>query len=476
VKGIIMDKTTTQETLAKIYPLIDIPFALSELSPRANNGGKHYSCECPSCGQKRAYIHYNKNNVPQISCNRRDSCGYHENIWTYVQNRDSLDNRSTLLKLAEYANYNLITNKYTAISNERNQQIAIAASKEVEYIEFDEEKEVVEISVSKYLSKYSSMKIEQKLKMVYTYIYQYSLQTNQEGKFEYYGSRGIDLNNLYIKQIGFLTSIDLKKLLKTLIEIFPIEDLIEFSVIKTKTKDDVEVLDRNGQPIYVFRQYCHKAFCVIPNFDLYSNMITGLKLRNTKLADWQPKSMKEPEMSRRDIVYPLPFAFNRDMILDKNACIFLVEGHVDGLSLSVTYSKAGQSEINYEMCNTYFIASPGTNGISEEFLGLLKGKFIVLAFDQDEAGKKGAYGEIKISYGDEKTSFVNDLEGKRAAESLIKDLEVNGIPFYKSVIRGMADKLKKAGARVFIKHWDLNLGGDINELLQNGHLIKIFNI
>ena len=150
-------------------------------------------------------------------------------------------------------------------------------------------------------------------------------------------------------------------------------------------------------------------------------MITGLKLRNTELADWQPKSMKEPEMSRRDIIYPLPFAFSRDMILDKNACIFLVEGHVDGLSLPVTYSKTGQSEINYEKCNTYFVASPGTNGISEEFLGLLRGKFVVLAFDQDEAGRKGAYGEIKISYGDEKASFVNDFEGKKAAELLLKD-------------------------------------------------------
>lgn len=469
------NKKTTSETLAEIYPLIDISLALSELSPRANSGGKHFSCECPSCGQKRAYIHYSRSGVLQISCNRRDSCGYHENIWTYVQNRDTLDNKGTLAKLAEYANYDLETHQYN-VSNERSQQIAIAASKEVEYYQFDEEKEYIDVKINKYINKYSSMKVEQKLKMVYTYIYNYSLQTEQKGKFEYYASRGIDLNNLYIKKIGFLSSIDVKKLVKSLMEIFPLEDLIEFSVIKTKTKDDVEVLDRDGKPIYVFRQYCYKAFCVIPNFDLYSTMITGLKLRNTELAEWQPKSMKEPEMSRRDIIYPLPFAFNREMILDKNACIFLVEGHVDGLSLPVTYSKAGQSEINYEKCNTYFVASPGTNGISEEFLGLLRGKFVVLAFDQDEAGRKGAYGEIKISYGDEKASFVNDFEGKKAAELLLKDLEANGIPFYKSVLRGMSDKLKQAGVRVFVKHWDINLGGDINELLQNGHLNKIFNI
>ena len=471
------NKLTTQEVLAEIYPLVDIPLAFSELSPRMSRSSKHFACECPSCGQKRAYIHYSKSGVLNISCNRRDNCGYHENIWSYIQNRDSLDNKGTLLKLAEYANYNLETNQYS-ISPERNRMIEKAANKEIEieYIQFDEQKEVMDISVSKYISKYDTMKIEQKLKMVYTYIYQYSLQTNQDGKNSYYASRGIDTNNLYIKQIGYLSSIDVKKLTTTLLEIFPIEDLIEFSVIKIKTKNDEELKDRYGNPIYTFRQYCHKGFCVIPNFDLYSNMITGLKLRNIELADWQPKSMKEPEMSRRDICYPLPFAFNRDMILDKNACIFLVEGHVDGLSLPVTHSKAGQTEINYEKCNTYFIASPGTNGISEEFLGLLKGKFIVLCFDQDAPGRKGAYGEIKISYGDEKASFVNDFEGKKASEFLIKDLEAKGIPFYKSVLRGMAEKLRKAGARVIVKHWDINLGGDINELLQNGNLNKVFNI
>jgi DNA primase len=325
------------------------------------------------------------------------------------------------------------------------------------------------------------MKIEQKLKMVNTYIYQYSLQTEQDKKHKYYKSRKIDLKNQYIKQIGYLSPQDIKKLEKALMDLFPIEDLLEFGVMKIKMKKDSdgemqEVLDRNGNLVYVFKQYCFKGFCVIPNYDLYSNMITGLKFRNIELADWQPKSMKEPEMSRRDIVYPLPFALTRDMLLDNNACIFFVEGHVDGLSLPVTSSKCGQSKIDYEKSNTYFIASPGINGISEEFLGLLKGKFICLCFDQDEAGRKGAYGEIKISYGEEKVSFVNDYEGKQAADKLISELEANGLPFYKSVLRGMAEKLQQAGARVFIKKWDINLGGDVNELLQNGNLKKVFDI
>ena len=104
------NKLTTQQVLANIYPLVDIPLAFSELSPRTSKSSKHFACECPSCGQKRAYIHYSKSGVLMITCNRKDSCGYYENIWTYVQKRDSLDNKGTLLKLAEYANYNLETN------------------------------------------------------------------------------------------------------------------------------------------------------------------------------------------------------------------------------------------------------------------------------------------------------------------------------------------------------------------------------
>ena len=127
------NKKTTSETLAEIYPLIDISLALSELSPRANSGGKHFSCECPSCGQKRAYIHYSRSGVLQISCNRRDSCGYHENIWTYVQNRDTLDNKGTLEKLAEYANYDLETYQYN-VSNERKDYLIKTLGIEPTYV------------------------------------------------------------------------------------------------------------------------------------------------------------------------------------------------------------------------------------------------------------------------------------------------------------------------------------------------------
>jgi hypothetical protein len=476
-----MENNKTSELLKNhIYPFIDIYDAFSDLSPKETSSKKNYTCICPSCGKKRAYISFNKTKgYPQVSCNRKDSCGYFSDIWSYVQEKGNLSKADTLKELARLANYDLETNTTTSNTSANAvplDRLLSNANNKVKYVEFKENKEYAKISISKYLPKYNQMNEVQKLKMIFTYIYQYSLQTNQDKKNKYYKSRKIDLNNKYIKQIGFLSTHDVKKLEKILMDLFPIKDLLEFGVMKIKIKDEHEILDRNGNPVYVFKQYCFKGFCVIPNYDLYSSTVTGLKLRNIEMAEWQSKNLKEPEMSRRDLVYPLPFAFSREMLLDNNSCIFLVEGHVDGLSLPVSSSKCGQTKIDYEKSNTYFIASPGVNGISEEFLGLLKGKFICLCFDQDVPGRKGAYGEIIISYGEEKSSFVNDFKGKEDSASLIKDLEAQGIPFYKSVLRGMSEKLQQAGARVFVKHWDINLGGDINELLKNGNLDKVFKL
>jgi len=465
-----------------IYPNIDIAFAFSELNPR--KGSKNYSCECPSCGKKRAYISRSKTGVPKVACNREDSCGYFSYIWEYVQDRGNLSNHDTLKELARLANYDLDNNSsYTNTTSDYVPFAEATASTtqvvdnvpEVEYQEFEEDKEYSKIAISQYLPKYSVMKKSQKLKMVYTFIYQYSMLTEQDKKLEYYASRCIDTSNRYLSQIGFLSTNDVKKLEKELLDLFPLDDLIEFGVIKKKMKKDDEVLDRNGNNVYVFKQYCFKGFCVIPSFDLYSNTVTGLKLRNIELADWQSKNLKEPEMSNRQICYPLPFGFTRDLLADKNSCIFLVEGSADGLSLPLTSSKIGQSEINYEKANTYFIASPGVNGMSEEILGLLRGKFICLCFDQDEAGRKAAYGSIHIQYGEEKLSFVNDLAGKQKADELLKSLTANNIPYSKYSLKGMAEKLRLAGARVLIKHWDIKLGGDCNELLQNGNLNHVFN-
>ncbi len=80
----------------------------------------------------------------------------------------------------------------------------------------------------------------------------------------------------------------------------------------------------------------------------------------------------------------------------------------------------------YNVCD---IAIPGTNGISQEMLGLFEGRNVELYFDQDEEGQKGAL-RLKLL-------------------------------------------LEKAGTFVTIKKWNNSLGGDVNEVLQNGYIEQI---
>jgi len=75
------------------------------------------------------------------------------------------------------------------------------------------------------------------------------------------------------------------------------------------------------------------------------------------------------------------------------------------------------------------IAIPGVNGIDETMLGLFRGRQIDLYFDQDKAGQDGA---MKL-----------------------KTL------------------LEKAGAFVINHTWNVNLGGDVNEVLLNSNILKI---
>jgi hypothetical protein len=145
-------------------------------------------------------------------------------------------------------------------------------------------------------------------------------------------------------------------------------------------------------------------------------MVTGLKLRNTKLDKWQDAGMKEPELSYHRIAEPLPYSLTREALLDKNINFRFFEGSVDMFS---TPFKIG-------FCD---IAIPGVNGIKEEHLGLFKDRVVELWFDQDSAGQKGC--------------------------------------------QQLKEKLEKAGVTVLIKNWDITLGSDVNEVLKNGNIEKI---
>jgi 5S rRNA maturation endonuclease (ribonuclease M5) len=147
------------------------------------------------------------------------------------------------------------------------------------------------------------------------------------------------------------------------------------------------------------------------------------KFGKTVLKSWTDKSgnvindkNKEPEFSYGRIANPLPYHLTREALLNENISFRFFDGQKDLHSMP-------------SIINTCDIAIPGVNGIDEEMLGLFKGRDVEILFDQDKAGQDGAF--------------------------KLKTL------------------LEKAGAIVKLINWDSNLGTDINEVLQNGNILKI---
>ena len=163
-----------------------------------------------------------------------------------------------------------------------------------------------------------------------------------------------------------------------------------------------------------------KNVAVVPSFSIYTDLVEGMMLRPIDDSNKWFKG-KESRLSTPSILKPLPFGFGYK-ILHRDCDIYITEGHIDALSLPSDYC---------------FIASPGVHAFEKEQLGLLQGRDIKLVFDQDEAGLKAVFGYEHHE--------------------------------------GFKDQLLKAGVKsVEVITWDQKLGKDVNDLLLNGHLNKVF--
>ena len=271
--------------------------------------------------------------------------------------------------------------------------------KKVNYIKLKEYKTIDDINI--YIPKYSILKPHQKLKLIYSFIYQYSLKTDQSLKEEYYQSRSINPKIEDIKLIGTLTNEDLKELAKLLLDTFPYEDLVEFKILNPS--------DHYKNPLKI-KYITKEAFCVVPNFDINTSLQTGLILRATKTYKWQ-QGAKEFQISMPNTLFPIPFPFKRtDLKKDK---VIITEGHIDTLSL--------KQHLN----NSYaFLAIPGIYNAKEEYLYLLKNKKIYIAFDMDDAGIEGARKLISIL--DKYTKDINILEWNKEFGKDLNEVQQNG--------------------------------------------------
>lgn len=229
-----------------------------------------------------------------------------------------------------------------------------------DYVFFDPNKEYVEVEkLLPYVQSYSKLTKAQRLKLIYTTIYRFSLSTEQKAKNLYYIKRGIREISL-VKKIGFLSFDNIKDLENLLKKYFPMEDLIEFKIFSREKQ--------------VWKYAFNVAF--VPNFDLYTDMIVGFSLR---VIDSSYNGAKEVNISCGNIVFATPFGLENKPLKECEKVV-ITEGHIDCLSAKSYYKQDSK---------TLFISFAGTFSFREEILTVFKGKRIMLCFDKDEAGLNG---------------------------------------------------------------------------------------
>lgn len=267
---------------------------------------------------------------------------------------------------------------------------------------FEPQKEFKNIVLREIFSQYKESSKDMRLKMVYTFIYRYSLMTEQSKKEAYYKSRGITCDT---KIIGFLAWNDVTRLETELAKYFPLEDLQEFKIFSKKK----------------YGWNYSRNVTVVPCFDLYTDLISGFSLR----AISGESKIKELNINCSDIEIPLPFNLKYSTLKEKE-WIWITEGHIDALS--------GMTKNKKE--NVDFCSFAGVWAYKEEVLGLFKNKKVIVAFDKDIAGKNSEATLVaKLLHLGIETYIANWSEEVNDLNDLLKLNALNTINVHKQELR-----------------------------------------
>ena len=327
----------------------------------------------------------------------------------------------------------------------------------IDYLEFDSRKKYKLVDdIQEFLPDtklWEKLDDAQKLKVVYTWLYRETFTYgSQAAKYMYYKKRGIDTTNKWLKKIGYLAVENFNEIFAKATALFPMEllELVGFA-----KKDD------NGEFKLSFNYVKKGGILMVPSFDLYTNMITGFMLRPTHPEQWmKDRHMKEIQLSNTSLIFPIPFGLTYYSLKKFNE-FYVTEGHPDGLALPDN----GEDEKGRG-----FFSIPGVNGLSESHLGLLKGKKVIICFDQDRAGQKSAFGYSVVELSGQKFDFINQLEDE-IKSNFMSNPELE---FKEVVYQGISSKLEKAEVEYSIKQWDKKIGSDVNDVRIYGNLKKIF--
>jgi len=424
----------------KLLPIDDV---LSSLGLEPIRNGKQYACPYPHSKPSPVAIYSKTNTCKCFNCQE-----FGGDAIAVVQYKLQSDFKSA----CEFLHDTFSVPYLDGSSNQKARYIPKpVVKKEIEYIVFDEEMPYINITIKEHLANYGKMSPEQRLKMVYTTLYRLILKEKQEAKDVYYEKeRGILPGNKYIKRVAYLSSRNISDVSEMMQKIFPVADLLTFSVFK----------ERKGQPRFAFDYIDRGGLLFVPSFDLYNDLVTGFMVRPTNPPEWmRERGVKELQLSTTDIVKPLPFGLDHELVKEAET-VYLTEGHPDLASIPGS---------------CFGVASPGTHGLADFQLSLLRDKKVRLVYDQDFSGKKAEHGYVQIKIGDSREEFLLTDDGKADFKSRIRQLSAEDIEYDTAYHKGLKQKLLIAGVEdVEVFAWDKSLGGDLNDLLINGNIDKVF--
>ena len=339
-KYIIAFMETNELLRYEIYPKLNLLELLSELEIKQKSG--YYTLRCPECGKKEAYIPNKRELIPVIICNRKNKCAYVSSIWNYLKFSRNLSNKEVLELLAQNANVALQNYSYKYNKQQKPQKKTVTIIYKREFTKMPAKYYIKENSTN--IKNFNKLDKYNQYKTILTYIYHFSLKTNQSQKISYYKNRAIT----HIPySIGFLSLQDIKQLENELLNLFPLEKLQTYNLFNKN-----------------HFKYSFSNYTVIPSFELSSNLVTSLRFR----AITQSK-LKEIEISNKRMLNPLPFGMTYQN-LKLYDTFYITEGHIDALSLGVEN----------------FVAIEGVNSFNYYHLKLFENKTLFICFDQDKAG------------------------------------------------------------------------------------------
>lgn len=295
---------------------------------------------------------------------------------------------------------------------------------------------------------YLDLPLKYKMMLIYTFIYNFSLEQNQSEKIEYFARREVNLDHSSIIKLGFIPVQKFDELAEKLIKWFGVEILVELNVLNDS--------EHERAPLKFKLWYIKKGGVILfPSFHTYQvNLVTSFMFRPTQPEKWMIEAhMKEIQMSNNDLYSSVPYGLTYDFIVNKNAIKCLVEGGPDTLCNDETYK--GKDFL--------FIGSPGTHGLKSEHLSLLKGQTLRIMLDPDKPGRMATYGYVTIQSELYSKQFIQDKKGLQELELEKRYLDLNKVKYFETNSDGYIQKCLKAGVCPEVCSWNPEFG-DMNDV------------